>query len=122
MSQNKKTLVIGASEDPGRYAYRAVLRLKQAGHTVIALGKHTGKIDDLSILTGTPQLNNIHTVTLYIRPGIQQTLYNYIIELKPDRIIFNPGTENPEFEKLAQSHGIETLEACTLVLLSIGSY
>ena len=76
----------------------------------------------LDIITDKPGLQNIDTVTLYVGPDNQAPWIDYIISLKPKRIIFNPGTENIEFETLAESKGIEALEACTLVLLSINQY
>jgi uncharacterized protein len=119
---DKKTVVLGASEKPGRYAAIAISMLNDKGFEVVPVGLRTGTILGFSILTGQPVIENVHTVTLYIRPGIQKSLYNYIMSLHPKRIIFNPGTENPEFEKMAKDQGIETIEACTLVMLSIGSY
>ncbi len=120
----KKTLVIGASSKPGRVSREAVLKLREAGHEVIAIGAQEDKIGDISIQTGHP-LNNmgdLHTVTLYLNPDRQTEYYDYLIALKPKRIIFNPGTENPFLEKLARENNIETEEACTLVLLSLGAY
>jgi predicted CoA-binding protein len=119
---NKPTVVIGASPKPERYAYLATLQLKKYGHSVFPVGIHEGKIVGETILTNKPQLNEIHTVTLYVGPRNQHAWTDYILSLKPKRIIFNPGAENPEFEKLAASKGIECVEACTLVMLSIGSY
>jgi len=118
----KKTLVIGASTNPGRYASLAVSRLTEKGYDVIPLGLHEGTIHGKTILTGKPELKDIHTVTLYIRPEIQKSLYSYILSLHPQRIIFNPGTENEELAGLARKEGIETTEACTLVMLSIGIF
>jgi len=120
--KNKKTVVIGASEKPGRYANIAVERLMRYGHDVVPVGLRKGKINNIEILTGQPEIEAVHTITLYIRPQLQKALYSYLISLKPKRIIFNPGTENKEFEKLAANSGIEVTEACTLVMLSIGSY
>jgi predicted CoA-binding protein len=118
----KKTLVIGASETPSRYAYLAVERLKAHGHEVVAIGKEPGTIHGTSIETEKKPLDDIHTVTLYVNPSIQKEYYDYIIALKPKRIIFNPGTENAELEQLAGKHGITTEEACTLILLSTNQY
>ena len=120
----KKTLVIGASSKLGRVSREAVLKLREAGHEVIAIGAQEDKIGDISIQTGHP-LNNmgdLHTVTLYLNPDRQTEYYDYLMALKPKRIIFNPGTENPVLEKLARENNIETEEACTLVLLSLGAY
>lgn len=119
---NKPTAVIGASPKPERYAFTATQRLKQHGHTVYPIGIHGGKIGEELILTDKPQLTDVDTVTLYVGPKNQTTWIDYIFSLKPKRIIFNPGTENPEFESEATKRGIECMDACTLVLLSIGKY
>jgi len=119
---NKPTAVIGASPKPERYAYMATQRLKQNGHTVYPIGIHGGKIGEETILTDKPKLSNIDTVTLYVGPQNQGAWLDYIYSLNPKRIIFNPGTENPEFEAEATKKGIECIEACTLVLLSIDKY
>lgn len=122
MSNNKPTVVIGASPNTDRYSYKATISLQKNGHTVFPVGLRNGDINGLSILTDKPALENIDTVTLYVGPDNQPFWYDYILSLKPKRIIFNPGTENPEFEKLAADKGIQTEEACTLVLLSIKQY
>lgn len=119
----KRTLVVGASLKPERYSNMAVKRLLQHQHPVIAFGNEEGKIGETSIITEFPSREeNIDTVTLYLNPKRQEAYYDAILGLKPKRIIFNPGTENPILEQLAQQQGIATQEACTLVLLSVGSY
>jgi predicted CoA-binding protein len=118
----KKTVVIGASEKPGRYANMAVHRLLLQGHEVVPIGLKTGTIEGLEILTGQPEVKDVDTVTLYIRPALQPHLYDYILSLRPKRIIFNPGTENHAFALMAMAQGIQTEEACTLVMLSTGGY
>ena len=117
-----KTLVIGASENSSRYSNMAVKSLVQHQHEVIALGKTKGRIDGIQILNGQPVMDAIDTVTLYLNPAHQVPLYDYILNLKPRRIIFNPGTENPDLAAKAKAAGIEVTEACTLVMLSIGAY
>ncbi len=119
---NKKTLVIGASENPARYSYLAVNRLRSKGNEVVAIGQRTGKLGDVEITKEKLAFTDVDTVTLYVNPTIQKQYYDYILSLSPKRIVFNPGTENLEFEKLAQSKGVKVLEACTLVLLSTGQY
>lgn len=118
----KKTLVLGASDNPARYSYRAVHMLKNHGHEVLPVGIRKGEVAGLNIHTDRPQHNDIDTVTLYVGPQNQPSWYDYILDLKPRRILFNPGTENPELERMAHERGIRTEEACTLVLLSIGQY
>lgn len=118
----KKTVVIGASPNPERYAFRATEKLKQHGHEVVAVGIKPGMIGDTVIDTTRPAVTGVDTVTLYVGPQNQPGWYEYIFSLHPKRIVFNPGTENPELEQLATSKGIEPLEACTLVMLSLGNY
>lgn len=122
MLKNKPTVVIGASPNSDRYSNKATLSLQKHGHTVFPIGIRSGKINDLDIITNKPSIENVDTVTLYVGLDNQPAWIDYIMSLKPRRIIFNPGTENPEFEALAESKGIEATEACTLVLLSINQY
>jgi len=119
---NKKTVVIGASANPERYAYKAVLALQKNNHDVVPVGLKEGEINGIKIITGKPAITDVDTVTLYVGPQNQAAWMDYIFSLNPKRIVFNPGTENLEFQKLAASKGIETPEACTLVMLSIGNY
>jgi predicted CoA-binding protein len=119
---NKKTVVIGASAKSDRYSNRAVRMLKKNGQEAIALGFEAGEIDGIPIETNWDEYTEVNTVSLYLNPQRQPVYYDYILSLHPKRIIFNPGTENPELEKLAAANGIQTLEACTLVLLSTGQY
>jgi predicted CoA-binding protein len=118
----KKTLVLGATPNASRYAYLAVHALTRHGHEVVPVGIRNGAVAGLPIIKGMPDIPDLDTVTLYIGPGRQPQYYDYLLGLKPKRIIFNPGTENPELQTLAQAHGIETVEGCTLVMLSIGAY
>src|SRR5690606_9884991 len=118
----KKTLVLGASTNPDRYAYKAIHALSAKGHEVVPVGIKKGEVAGIPIQNELVPHSNIDTITLYVGPQNQQHYFDYILSTNPKRIIFNPGTENPELEKLAESKGIETLEACTLVLLSTGQY
>lgn len=120
--ENKKTLVIGASEDPSRYSYMAINSLRRHQHDVVAIGNRPGKVLDIAFDKNKEPFEHVHTITLYINPGRQPDYYDYILSLKPQRIIFNPGTENPELEKLAEANGIKAMEACTLVLLTTGQF
>jgi uncharacterized protein len=117
-----KTLVLGASENVERYANKAVRSLLKHNHEVLALGKVMGTIEGVKIDTGLPEYKDVDTVTIYLNANNQKPLYDYILNLKPRRIIFNPGAENPELEKLAVEKGIQIEEACSLVMLSIGAY
>lgn len=122
MNEKKKTLLLGASDNPSRYSYLALQRLRANGHPVSAIGKRQAVVGDVTIETEKKVLENIDTVTLYLNPIHQKEYYNYIISLKPKRIIFNPGAENDELYDLAKKNGIAPKEACTLVLLSTGQY
>ncbi len=118
----KKTLVLGASVNPERYAYKATVMLKEYGHPVIPHGLRKGDILGTEIETELPILKDIDTVTLYLGPQNQTNYMEYIVNLQPKRVIFNPGTENQVFENRLKTAGIEALEACTLVLLRTGQY
>ncbi len=118
----KKTIVLGASDNPERYSYLAVENLTKQNHPVIAIGRKAGKINGTPIITDHPAEKDVDTVTLYLNPIAQKEYYDYIFSLNPKRIIFNPGTENDELENLAQAKGIQSLEACTLVMLRTGQY
>ncbi len=120
--KNKKTLVLGASTKPDRYAFKAITMLVDKGHSVVAIGQNVGEVARISIKTKNIPLKNIDTVTLYLNPIRQRDYYNYILETKPKRVIFNPGTENPEFYQLLKSNNIEVEVACTLVLLATNQY
>jgi predicted CoA-binding protein len=116
---NKKTVVVGATDNQSRYAFLAANMLQEYDHDVVPLGIKKGNVMGHEILDirTKPEIKDVDTITLYIGPQRQPEWYEYLLSLKPKRIIFNPGTENPEFEKLAEDKGIETLEACTLVML-----
>jgi predicted CoA-binding protein len=120
--ETKKTVVLGASENPERYSNKAIHRLRTYHHPVVAIGRRKGKVDDVDIITDQPELKDVDTVTIYLNPANQKAYYDYIISLHPKRIIFNPGAENEELERLAVYEKINVLEACTLVLLGTGQY
>ncbi len=117
-----QTLVLGASPNPERYSYQACVSLLKHGHNVIPFGKRNGYIYGIEILSDETSIYNIHTITIYLNPINQKEYYGFIINLKPKRIIFNPGAENPELEYLADKAGIQVEEACTLVMLATNSY
>ena len=119
---DKKTLVLGASLKPERYSNIAINRLVNYNHEVKAFGLREGEIAGISIDTELLDYEGIDTVTLYLNPARQAQYYDYIIELNPKRVIFNPGTENPEFYKLLSENNIEYEVACTLVLLGTNQY
>ena len=117
-----KTLVLGATPNPSRYAYIAAHRLVKAGHDIVNVGIKEGEVAGAEILNGQPSLEGIDTVTLYVGTRNQADYYDWLMDLKPRRIIFNPGTENPELARLAREHGVETQTGCTLVMLASGQY
>lgn len=117
-----KTLVLGASENPQRYSYKAILALRQYQHEVVAVGNKSGQVGDVVIHAEATPFVAIDTITLYLNPKAQEQYYNYILQLRPRRILFNPGAENKDLSQLAQQNGIEIEEACTLVLLSSNQY
>ncbi|MDX1462572.1 MAG: CoA-binding protein [Marinirhabdus sp.] len=118
----KKTLVIGASLKPNRYSNIAIHRLVGYGHPVQAIGLRQGEVAGVSISTEKEPFKSIDTVTLYLNPARQKEYYEYVIGLEPNRVIFNPGTENPEFYTLLRNAGIDVDVACTLVLLASNQY
>ncbi len=122
MSENKKTIVLGASPNPERYSFKAIVALRSKGHDVIAVGKRSGVVSDTEIEDGSLLHDNVHTITIYLNATNQLDWYDFIFTNKPKRIIMNPGAENPELEVMASKKGIEVLEACTLVLIATGSY
>lgn len=119
----KKTVLLGATTNPERVAYEAVGRLQNRGHEVIPIGIRKGDVFGIPIQHGLPVIEGVDTVTLYLGPDKQEPYYDYVLHtLKPRRIIFNPGTENPAFAALANKHQIEAEFACTLVLLRLNQY
>ncbi len=119
---NKTTLVLGASVNTERYSNKAIQKLRANKIEVFAVGAKKGTVLDVTIEVEKVPFKNVDTVTLYLNPNRQKEYYGYVIGLKPTRVIFNPGTENSEFEKLLKEKNIETEVACTLVLLSINQY
>lgn len=120
----KKTVIIGATTNSGRYAYLAARMLTDYRHEIVPVGIKEGSVFGKEILDifEKPRIDDVHTVTLYIGPQKQPEYYSYILGLRPKRIIFNPGTENDEFERMAEEQGVETLEGCTLVMLRSGQF
>jgi len=122
MAVAKKTVVLGASDNPARYSYLALKKLQAHNHPVVAIGKKKGKVGEVAIQTDHLPVEGVDTITLYLNPQNQKEYYDYILELKPNRIIFNPGTENDDLIKQAKDNGIEPVIGCTLVMLSTGMY
>jgi predicted CoA-binding protein len=118
----KSTLVIGASLKESRYSNMCVKTLVSGQFPVTAIGLREGTIDEIPVLAGFPELDNIHTVSLYLGPDNQKTWYDYILKLNPERVVFNPGTENLEFQDILTEAGIEVIEGCTIVMVNSGTY
>lgn len=118
----KTTLIIGATTKPNRYAYKAALLLQEKNIPVEAVGRQNDTLDHIIIHKDLIAFENIHTVALYINPKVQDMYEDYIIQLQPKRVIFNPGTENPNLQSRLEHHGISYENACTLVMLKTGQY
>lgn len=121
---SKKTVIVGSSTNRGRYAWLAAQMLKEYGHPIVPLGVKSGEVlgEEILDIRKRPVIKDVDTVTLYLSPSNQEGWYDYLLDLKPKRMIFNPGTENEELESLARDRGIEVAEACTLVLLRSGQF
>ncbi len=117
-----KTLVLGASSNPDRYSYLAVNRLIDHGHEVVPMGIKKGSVRGIQIKNSKVDLKDIDTVTLYLSPKNQLEYYDYLLKINPRRVIFNPGTINPELMKKLENGGIEVVDACTLVMLSANTF
>ncbi|NAY93278.1 CoA-binding protein [Muricauda sp. JGD-17] len=117
-----KALVFGASLKPNRYSNLAILRLVEKGIDAQAFGLREGIAHGVPIINNLDEFEDIDTVTLYLNPGRQSEYYQAILNLAPRRVIFNPGTENPEFYEMLRKAGIQVEVACTLVLLATGQY
>ena len=118
----KKTVVLGASQNPSRYSYLAIQRLRAHQHPVVAVGRRVGQVADVNISKDHEVEAGVDTVTLYLNPRNQVEYYDYILDLHPKRVIFNPGTENDDLIKMARENNIQPVIACTLVMLSTGQY
>jgi len=118
----KKTLVLGASDNPSRYSYLAIHRLRSHDHPVVAIGRKNTKVGDVLVDKEKKHFEGVDTITVYMNALHQKEYYDYILSLQPRRIIFNPGAENNELVSLARKNGIKTMDACTLVMLSTNQY
>lgn len=120
--ENKTTMVLVASTKPDRYSYKAINMLADNNVPVVAISRRPGYIDNIEFIQGKPIIKGIHTLTLYLNPKNQESFYDYIIDINPQRVIFNPGTENSELQNLLNKTDIEWEEACTLVLLTTNQF
>lgn len=122
--KSKRTLIVGASPNQDRYAFQAATLLKHYGHEFVPIGIKRGEVlgQPIHDIRSFPVIQDVDTITLYIRPELHPAYEDYLISLRPNRIIFNPGTENPDFESKVNAAGIESIEACTLVMLRTGQF
>ena len=120
----KKTVIVGASDNPARYAQIALQMLKEYDYPTVPIGIHGGKFrgDEILDMNEKPHIGEVDTITLYLSPKNQKEWYDYFLSLNPKRIIFNPGTENPEFITLLKEKNIEPVIGCTLVMLRTGQF
>jgi uncharacterized protein len=119
---DKITLVLGASPRPERYSHIAIKKLIALKFPIVSIGLREGEIDGVRINKLFPDVSDIHTITLYVGPKNQSVYYDYILKINPKRVIFNPGTENPEFEFTLRNQGIQVVRGCTLIMLDNGTY
>ena len=117
----EKVMVLGASENSSRYSYKAIIKLNEYGHQVFAIGKKAGEVRGVPVKTIFPT-HKIDTISIYLNLSNQKEYYERILDLEPNRIIFNPGAENEELFNLAKSQNIDVINACTLVMLSLGVF
>jgi predicted CoA-binding protein len=115
-------VVLGASANPERYSFKAVTRLVRNNYTVVAIGKKKGMIGDIPIITEQPPIQDVHSVLMYVAPYHQGEIFDYVLSLKPKRVIFNPGTESPEFAELLESYNIKVVHDCSLVMMAMGRF
>lgn len=120
--KNLTVLVLGASTNPDRYAYKAIVKLLNHGHKVFGIGNKPGTVRSVQFIKPEDLNEPVHTVTLYLGPQNQKPYYDFVLSLKPERIIFNPGTENNELKTLAENAGIRCVTNCTLVMLDAGIF
>jgi predicted CoA-binding protein len=115
-------VVLGASPNPERFSYKAVKRLISNNYQVVAIGKNEGFIGNVPIVTGQPPLTGVNTVLIYLAPHHQGEIFEYVVALRPRRVIFNPGTGSPEFEEWLESYDIEIVHDCSLVMMATGRF
>jgi len=115
-------MVLGASLNSSRYSNIAIKRLVRYNQPTVALGLRKGEVEGVKIETEKVPFQDIDTVTLYLGPPRQEEYYEYVVSLNPVRVIFNPGTENPEFYQILRQNNIEVEVACTLVMLGTNQY
>lgn len=115
-------VVLGASDNPERYSYKAVRKLTFHKHQVVAIGRRKGLIGDVPIITNQPAIEDVHTVLIYLAPYHQGEIFDYVISLRPTRVVFNPGTESPEFEEILESYNINVVHDCSLVMMAMGRF
>ncbi|THB73790.1 MAG: CoA-binding protein [Gammaproteobacteria bacterium] len=123
MTDKQTVVILGASDNPERYSHRAQLLLQDHGHEVILVSPKVKEVNGTLVLPNLgPIKEHVHTLTMYVSAKISSNMIEEIVALSPERVIFNPGTENPELENALNDNGIDFEEACTLVLLNTGQF
>lgn len=122
MILSQTVAVLGASDNPERYAHRAVLLLREHGHRVLPVNPALEMIAGLPVVKSLNELPAVDTLTLYVGAARLPAMAEEIVRARPGRVIFNPGTESPELQAALTAAGIPWQEACTLVLLRTGQF
>ncbi len=120
--QNKNVAILGASDDKDRYSYMAFRLLKDHGYLPVPIHPSLGEIEGEKVFKSLSEAPSADTLTLYVNPKISSQMMADIIKFGAKRVIFNPGTENPELREKLHQNGVEVLEACTLVMLKTGQF
>lgn len=118
----KKTLVIGASTNEERYSYKCIDMLRENNIETVALGRRVGKVLDVEISSEMKSYTDIDTVAVYMSAKNLKAYEDYIVNLRPRRVLFPPGTENPDFEARLTKEKIEHEQSCPLVMLATKIY
>lgn len=127
-TSNKKTvLVIGASDKPDRYSNKAIVKLKASGYKPIGIHPMLRVAEGAPVYASLSEvpaedIADLHSVTMYVNPALSSKMLEELQALKPPRVIWNPGSENPEVQAQLEDSSIHNLEACTLVLLSTSQF
>ena len=123
MSMSERVAILGASDNPRRYAYRALDALTAHGHDVVLVNPQLPEVAGHSCVAQLTDIDGaVDTITVYLRPEISEPLSSAMIAARPRRVIFNPGTESPALKRDLETAGIRVQWECTLVLLATGQY
>ncbi|MFZ4714540.1 MAG: CoA-binding protein [Bacteriovoracaceae bacterium] len=124
--QKENVVILGASDNSSRYSYMAMKLLEQHGHKAILVHPRIKEVEGRKVYENLEKAKSqnpkVDTLTMYVNPELSNKMMAEILELKPSRVIFNPGTENESLYEALDKAGIRYEEACTLVLLRTGQY